>query len=414
MVPKAGLEPARLLRTLDFESSASTNSAIRAVCNDAEVSHRAVDLAKLSQKRDKSNFIANFVSAFLRDTWNSPFCLMQTAYIVYDTNVEEFSKLFCDRCIISSGGHIGGSLSIVADEEHKTLELVERICTFLLELNADRHSTLIAVGGGVTSDVCGLAAGIYKRGIKFEVVPTTLLAQVDAAYGGKNGVNLCGVKNALGLVRLPDAVHICREPLLTLPEREFRSGVAELLKTFILFDEDRYAESVALFSKLSSEGYSRSSLEAHIDEVLTLVREAASYKEKTVASDLYDNGLRRQLNLGHTLGHAIEWWQASSHRPDCYSHGEAVAIGIVAAARISSRMGLCSSDLALRLESDFKACSLPTELPVTVDELLPAMGNDKKMSGDGKLSFVLLKDLAEPVICELNIEKVSDLCSGTV
>lgn len=341
---------------------------------------------------------------------------MQTAYIVYDANVEEFARLFRDRWIASGDGDrcMGGSLPIVADEERKTLELVGRICTFLLELNAVRHSTLIAVGGGVTSDVCGLAAGIYKRGIKLEIVPTTLLAQVDAAYGGKNGVNLCGVKNALGLVRLPEAVHICSEPLLTLPEREFRSGVAELLKTFILFDADKYEESIALFSRLASEGYSRSSLGTHIDEVLTLVRKAASYKEKTVASDLYDNGLRRRLNLGHTIGHAIEWWQASSHRPDRYSHGEAVAIGIVAAARISSRMGLCSSDLALRLESDFQACSLPTELPVSVAELLPAMGNDKKMSGDGKLGFVLLKDLAEPVICELDMEKVSELCSGTV
>lgn len=341
---------------------------------------------------------------------------MQTAYIVYDANVEEFVKLFCDRWIASGDGNrcIGGSLPIVADEEHKTLELVELICIFLLERNAGRHSALIALGGGVTSDVCGLAAGIYKRGIKFEIVPTTLLAQVDAAYGGKNGVNLCGVKNALGLVRLPDAVHIYEEPLLTLPGREFLSGVAELLKTFILFDADRYEESVELFSVLASDGYSHGAVASHIGEVLPLVREAASYKEKIVASDLYDNGLRRQLNLGHTIGHAIEWWQASSQRPGGYSHGEAVAIGIVAATRISLRMGLCSADLVSRLESGFKACSLPTELPVAVDELLPAMGNDKKISVDGKLNFVLLKDIAHPVICELDMKKVSELCSGTV
>lgn len=350
------------------------------------------------------------------NTRNFPYCTMQTAYIVYDANVEEFAKLFRDRWIASGDGDrcIGGELPIVADEEHKTLELVGHICTFLLELNADRHSTLIAVGGGVTSDVCGLAAGIYKRGIKFEIVPTTLLAQVDAAYGGKNGVNLCGVKNALGLVRLPDAVHICREPLLTLPEREFRSGVAELLKTFILSDAEKYAEAVALFSKLSSDGYSHGAVASHIGEVLAFVCEAASYKEKIVASDLYDNGLRRQLNLGHTIGHAIEWWQASSQCRNHYSHGEAVAVGIVAAARISSRMGLCSAELVSRLESDFKACSLPTELPATVDELLPAMCNDKKNSGAGKLNFVLLKDMAHPVICELDIEKVSDLCSEAV
>lgn len=339
---------------------------------------------------------------------------MQTAYIVYDANVEEFAKLFCGRWIASDEGgrRIGGEFPIVADEEHKTLELVGNICAFLLGLNADRHATLIAVGGGVTSDICGLAAGIYKRGIRFEVVPTTLLAQVDAAHGGKNGVNLCGVKNALGLVRLPDAVHIFPEPLLTLPEREFRSGVAELLKTFILCDAGKYAEAVELFSELASEGYSRSSLEAHIDEVLQLACEAASYKEEVVVSDLYDNGLRRQLNLGHTIGHAIEWWQASSQCPDRFSHGEAVAIGIVAAAMISHRMGLCSAELVSRLESDFKACSLPTELPVPVDELLPAIGNDKKTSGDGKLNFVLLRDISQPVICELNIERLSDLCSG--
>lgn len=341
---------------------------------------------------------------------------MQTAYIVYDANVEEFAKLFRDRWIASGDGDrcMGGSLPIVADEEHKTLELVGHICTFLLERNADRHCTLIAVGGGVTSDVCGLAAGIYKRGIKFEIVPATLLAQVDAAYGGKNGVNLCGVKNALGLVRLPDAVHICSEPLLTLPEREFRSGAAELLKTFILFDADRYSEAVALFSELASDGYSHDAVASHIGEVLQLAGEAASYKEKTVASDLYDNGLRRQLNLGHTIGHAIEWWQASSQYNGRYSHGEAVAIGIVAAARISSRLGLCPVGIVSRLESDFKACSLPTELPASVDELLPAICNDKKNSGAGKLNFVLLKGMAHPVICELDIERLSDLCSEAV
>ena len=263
-------------------------------------------------------------------------------------------------------------LAITADEAHKSIDTVMEICRWLLEQGADRDALVLAVGGGVTTDMAGFAASIYKRGVRYANVPTTLLSMVDAAIGGKTGVNLDGYKNLLGVIRQPEFTAIFPEALETLPEREFRSGLAEMMKTFIIKNPAHaYERAVAAFGAAGKE-------------LAELIQLAAGVKQEIVEKDEFESGLRRKLNLGHTFGHAIEWW-----KPGKFTHGEAVAIGMVQAARISEKLGIAEEPgLADRIAADLKTCGLPTELPCPVEELLPAILKDKKAEG-GRINFVL-------------------------
>lgn len=321
---------------------------------------------------------------------------MKQIYVVYDIAVGNFAKKISREWHEKGEYDLLGSFPIEADEAHKTLSTVEAICRALLVAGADRSTTLIAIGGGVTTDICGFAAAIYKRGIPVINIPTTLLSQVDAAIGGKTGVNMDGVKNSIGVIRLPEKVLFYSEPLQTLPAEQMRSGAAELLKTFLLFDSAKYDEAVRLFATLESLDYARLS---------SLVKAAAAYKEKIVRKDLNDRGKRHLLNLGHTLGHAIEWWQTKTGQSQPYTHGEAVAIGIIYAVRLSVKEGMAPADLADRLRADFRACGLPTELPCALEELLPAIRNDKKIE-DAKIDFVYLKAIGRPELKKRRIEQI--------
>ena len=348
--------------------------------------------------------------------------MKKQAYIVYDLAVETFAQKLGARWQKDGYCEVKGSMAIVAGEQDKTLATVQSICSWLLQMGADKSSTLVAVGGGVTTDLCGLAAALYKRGIDLENVPTTLLGQVDAAIGGKNGVNLDGVKNVLGVIKLPQKVHLFAEPLATLTPEEFRSGAAELLKTFILFDAEKYEKAVRILSLIQGSGYTREAIEAALPEIIELSRAASAYKEKAVKKDLFDRDRRHLLNFGHTYGHAIEWWQNVSDgqvaiaqvpatgAPSAitlanYTHGEAVAIGMVAAARLSEIEGIAEPGLAARLAKDLESCGLPTTLPTQAEQLFPAITNDKKKDGD-KLDFVYLKEIGKPV---LKKRRLSDL-----
>ena len=297
-------------------------------------------------------------------------------------------------------------LAITADEAHKSIDTVMEICRWLLEQEADRDALVLAVGGGVTTDMAGFAASIYKRGVRYANVPTTLLSMVDAAIGGKTGVNLDGYKNLLGVIRQPEFTAIFPEALETLPEREFRSGLAEMLKTFIIKNPAHaYERAVAAFgAAMPGQGSPCGTLPGPLPlaagkELAELIQLAAGVKQEIVEKDEFESGLRRKLNLGHTFGHAIEWWQreiagqagnddgAGNDEP--LTHGEAVAIGMVQAARISEKLGIAEEPgLADRIAADLKACGLPTELPCPVEELLPAILKDKKAEG-GRINFVL-------------------------
>lgn len=307
-------------------------------------------------------------------------------YIVFDRNVERYA-----RALEPDAPAFG----IVADESHKTVDTVLGICRWLMDQGADRDSLVLAVGGGCTSDIAGFAASIYKRGVRYAVYPTTLLSMVDASIGGKTGVNLDGYKNMLGLIRYPYRVEIHPEYLLSLPPREFRSGAAEMLKTFLIDNKGGYYEkAVKVLSKpLDTE------------ELLPLIFAAGDVKRRIVDKDPYEDGLRRVLNLGHTYAHAVEWWQAQAPGRTDYSHGEAVAIGIICAARLSESRGACAKGLAEKLAADFESCGLPTVLPCPPEELIPAMAKDKKAEGN-VINFVLINKIGKVSVCGIPVTEI--------
>lgn len=299
--------------------------------------------------------------------------------VVYDRNVKDYA--------LKLAGNGRPSLAITADEAHKTMDSVMEICRWLLENGADRKTLVLAVGGGTTTDIVGFASSIYKRGVRYANIPTTLLGMVDAAIGGKTGVNLDNFKNMLGVIREPEFTYVNMETLRTLPEREFRSGAAEMLKTFIISDSSRYEQALKIVG-LPVPDY----------EALTpLVEAAAKAKRRIVGKDLYDNDKRRVLNLGHTWAHAIEWWQHATSAPDPYTHGEAVAIGIVQAAVFSENQGVAREGLAAKIKADFEYCGLPTALPCGEDDLKKAFDRDKKREG-GKLNYVLIKSIGSVIV----------------
>ena len=292
-------------------------------------------------------------------------------FVVCDRNVERYAEELAPGFPM---------LPLDAGEEHKDMDTVLGICRWLLSNNADRKAVVLAIGGGTLTDMAGFAAGIYKRGIAYANIPTTLLAMVDASIGGKTGVNLDDYKNMIGVFRQPEFTYVFPEALQTLPEREFRSGAAELLKTFIIADAKNYAKAVKVLSGSPT-----------IAQVAPLIQAAAAIKEDIVNEDPYEQGRRRVLNLGHTWGHAIEWWQRRNGIADPYTHGEAVAIGIIRAAVRSEKEGLAKEGLADRLKADFISCGLPVELPCTEEELMPAILKDKKGG------YVLIKEIGEVI-----------------
>lgn len=347
-------------------------------------------------------------------------------FVVCDRNVLPFSERLAstagadtaEKCARDSdntkadatGKRVWPLLAITADEAHKTIDTVMDICRWLCDNGADRDALVLAVGGGVTTDMAGFAASIYKRGIRYANIPTTLLSMVDAGIGGKTGVNLDGYKNLLGVIRQPEFTAIFPEVLETLPEREFRSGLAEMLKTFIIKNPRRaYERTVALMG--SSPGAASALADRELAELIQL---AAGIKQEIVEKDEFETGLRRKLNLGHTWAHAIEWWQKGSfagarndrsfaQNDTTFTHGEAVAIGMVQAAKYAERHGIAEEPgLAERIAADLKACGLPTELPCPEQELLPAVLKDKKAYGS-KIKLVLPCKIGKVVVKSVSL-----------
>ncbi len=305
-------------------------------------------------------------------------------FVVYDANVAWAASQLTEALPVRA------SMALETSEEGKTLETVQALERWLLQEDASRGALLLAVGGGITTDLVGFAAAIYKRGIRYANVPTTLLAQVDAAIGGKTGVNLDGYKNMLGAFRMPEFTVLEAAFLRTLPSREWRCGLAELLKTFLLGDGAAYG---ALVSSLQS---------AQIEDARGIeddIRRAAAIKARIVAEDPEEHGVRAKLNLGHTFGHAIEH-EARLHGADI-THGEAVAMGILLAAELSERLGVAQKGLSAQLKADFSRLGLPVASPYPVEDLVEALRKDKKAVAGGKVKFVLLKAPGDVVLQEL-------------
>ena len=303
-------------------------------------------------------------------------------FVVYDENASWVAAE-----VIAAAPGVRGSIAIEATEEEKSMETVLLITRSLMESGASRKALVLAIGGGITTDLAGFAASIYKRGVRYANVPTTLLAQVDAAIGGKTGVNFDAYKNMLGVIVQPVFTYVCAETLRTLLRRDFLSGAAELLKTFIIENEDdHYARAIQWLSADDADGQE-------------LILAAAAVKAGIVSRDPYEAGERRKLNLGHTFAHAIE--HEARVREEDITHGEAVAMGMVLAARLSDRLGV-SAGLEARLTADFAAVGLPTACPYPLPALAGAMDKDKKAEG-ALVHFVLPERIGSVIIREMSV-----------
>ena len=323
-------------------------------------------------------------------------------FMVYDENVAGFAAAL-SAAVRDRFRRSVPVLPVHASEAEKTIETVSLICDWLLEEGASRDAVLMAVGGGIITDMVGFAASVYMRGIRFAFVPTTLLSQTDAAIGGKTGVNFKKYKNMLGVIRQSLFTYICPEPLVTLERREFLGGVSELLKTFIISNEgDRYGRVVRLLSSNEKGGVTNDFAAA----LHPFIMAAAAVKAIIVGRDQFESGERRKLNLGHTFAHAIE--HCAAVRGDDISHGEAVSAGIILAATLSERFGMAAEGLAEGLEEDFRRIGLVTECPYPLEELAPAMTKDKKTEG-GKVHFVLIKEIGDVRVVSMGVDEAVKL-----
>jgi 3-dehydroquinate synthase len=255
-------------------------------------------------------------------------------------------------------------------EAAKSEAVLAQLWNALRERGADRDTPLIVLGGGAAGDVGGLAAATFKRGLPLFLFPTTLLSQVDAAIGGKNAIDFAGVKNLIGAFYLPKAVVVDPLCLLTLPERDYRSGWAEVVKAGLIKDPE-------LFTFCFREAHSLARRE--LDAIESALKAAIAVKTRIVDEDLREAGPRRALNLGHTLGHALEMVGAGK-----WTHGEAVSIGIVAATRLGERLDVTESGLADQVAASLEALGLPTRVAADVDHdrVLDALRQDKKRVDD--------------------------------
>ncbi|WP_270528447.1 3-dehydroquinate synthase [Mitsuokella jalaludinii] len=310
------------------------------------------------------------------------------AMLVTDSNV---GPLYGEtvRAILEAGGLSVTVVTIPAGESSKSLAVAEKLYTRAIELGLDRKSPIFALGGGVVGDLAGFIAATYMRGVPFVQLPTSLLAQVDSSVGGKVAVNHALGKNLIGAFYQPKAVFMDLSMMKTLPKREIYTGLGEIIKYGIIYDAAFFAY-----------------LEQHVQDVLSLEQEAAVHmiarsceiKAAVVSQDEKESGLRRILNFGHTMAHAIEKETGYLR----YNHGEAVAIGMVGAADISARLGMIDAADVARVTSLIERLHLPTVAEgCTVDAMYQDIFHDKKTI-NGKVNWVLMKGIGE-VTCRNDV-----------
>jgi 3-dehydroquinate synthase len=308
---------------------------------------------------------------------------VKSPVIITDTNVQQ-----------CWGGQFppGPVIAVGTGEKIKTIDTVQSIYEQLLSLEADRSSFIVGIGGGIVCDVAGFVASTYMRGVRFGFVSSTLLSQVDASVGGKNGINFGGYKNIVGVFNQPEFV-ICDFDLLqTLPQSEILSGFAEIIKHGAIADKDLFAY-----------------LEENCDKALALNRAAIEklvydsvmIKSSIVNRDEKEKGERRKLNFGHTFGHAIE-------KITRVRHGEAVSAGMVLAAELGVQRGALASKDSSRLARLLERFGLPIRLRFDGPKVLEAIRMDKKRAGD-LIHFVLLREIGEAYVEDIAIEELAAL-----
>jgi 3-dehydroquinate synthase len=308
------------------------------------------------------------------------------------SNPEIFNH-YGDTCLQSLGnaGFDTYTHLIPAGEEYKHLQSIQQIYDTALANHLERSSTFVALGGGVIGDMTGFAAATWLRGVNFVQVPSTLLAIVDASVGGKTGVNHPQGKNLIGAFYQPKLVAIDPNLLKTLPPREFRAGMAEVIKYGVIWDEN-------LFTKLEHSDHRLDDLAYLSDELLEIIiTRSCQAKAEVVSQDEKESGLRAILNYGHTIGHAVE--SLTNYKQ--FVHGEAVAIGMVAAGKIALEMGLWTEAEAHHQNALITKTGLPTEIPpeLAIEDILEVIKSDKKVKA-GKVRFILPTTIGKVTISE--------------
>lgn len=288
-------------------------------------------------------------------------------------------------------------ISLPAGENIKTLARVEEIYGYFHEMEADRSSLVIALGGGTLCDTSAFAATTWHRGLRFGLVPTTLLAQVDAAIGGKNGVNFRGSKNLIGTIRQPEFVWCDPEFLRTLPEREFNSGLAEIVKHALIADAD-------LFSALErTVNISAQNSSAELSEI---IHRSIAIKAHIITEDEQESGPRMLLNFGHTIGHAIESLTG-------LTHGEAISIGMLMETRISEQLsGLPAADLK-RIEALLQKFRLPLQASCSGSAILEQIMRDKKRRQE-IIKIPLLRGIGHARLENLALHELAGMLAATI
>ncbi len=322
-----------------------------------------------------------------------PFSLQgRKIFMVSDSAVDTLHGAAVVAAIEAAGGTDIDRISIPAGEQSKSFQTYETLLNRLLEQRVSRDSVLFAVGGGVIGDLGGFVAATILRGIPFIQIPTTLLAQVDSAVGGKTGINTRHGKNLVGAFYQPRAVLADAAMLATLPERQMRAGYAEILK-YALIDDP------AFFDWLAQHGMAV--IKGEADALSYAVAQSCRKKAAIVIADEREKGMRALLNLGHTFGHAFE---AAAGYDGRLLHGEAVAAGMVCAFRLSHRLGLCAAEDVLRVEHHLAAAGLPVDVRdalsgVSTDaaRLYDIMTGDKKVDG-GRINFILARGIGQAFI----------------
>lgn len=313
------------------------------------------------------------------------------AAIVTNTRVE---GLYAERVKkgLSDVGIIPVVIAIEDGEQYKTLETASKIYDGLIEHRMERTSPVVALGGGVVGDIAGFVAATYLRGVPYVQVPTTLLAQVDSSVGGKTAVNHPLGKNLIGAFYQPRAVFIDPQTLSTLDKREFRAGLAEVVKYGIIRDSKFFAYLEANAAALNSRG----------EELIHAIERSCEIKAEVVGADEKEAGIRSILNFGHTFGHAIETQSGYG----TFLHGEAVSLGMVMAAEFSARLGLSEPGVEKRIESLLSALELPVNPPALSGNLLiDSMKLDKKVSG-ARMRFVLTSGIGKVFLREVAEEEL--------
>lgn len=273
-------------------------------------------------------------------------------------------------------------IELEVGEIHKNIATCTEVWGALSELGGDRKSILINLGGGVISDLGGFIACTFKRGIDFINIPTTLLSMVDASIGGKNGVDLGNLKNQIGIIREPKAVIVDTQFLSTLPQNEMRSGLAEMLKHGLIFDK-KYWDKFKYLSSLKT------------DSLNSLIHQSIQIKNTIVCEDLTENGIRKSLNFGHTLGHAIESYFLENDSKTSLLHGEAIAVGMILESYISREKGLLTNEeyqeIKYIINDIFKQIEFSQ---IDIEKIIELLIFDKK-NEFGKVQFALLDGIGK-------------------